>query len=232
MVAAAPNQDKLVMAHLDLARKAAAMVYPRVKAHCEFDELEAMARVGLVDAAQRFNPSHGASFKTFAWYRAYGALMDGLRKQASLPRKAWTQLQTLRAASEYLEQQSQRGIQLTAEQESTALSLHKVQQSIDSIKTIYLTSLDANATDSSMDQTPLADEVLAQQQRDGAIAQAIDSLPAKERQLMMLHYYEGKSLTQAGQALGLSRSWASRLHTQAIDRLRKKAQQHRAIDDG
>jgi RNA polymerase sigma factor for flagellar operon FliA len=46
------------------------------------------------------------------------------------------------------------------------------------------------------------------------------SLPEKERALMTKHYWEGKNLLEAGSELGISKSWASRLHAQAVDRLR------------
>ena len=37
---------------------------------------------------------------------------------------------------------------------------------------------------------------------------------------MTKHYFEGKSLQEAGAELGVSKSWASRLHAQAVDQLR------------
>ncbi len=45
-------------------------------------------------------------------------------------------------------------------------------------------------------------------------------LPERERALMKKHYWEGKNLLEAGEELGISKSWASRLHAQAVERLR------------
>jgi RNA polymerase sigma factor for flagellar operon FliA len=50
---------------------------------------------------------------------------------------------------------------------------------------------------------------------------AMDKLPEKERRLLQLHYFEDRNLEVAGVELGLSKSWASRLHARAVDRLRK-----------
>ncbi|HEX8112565.1 MAG TPA: sigma factor-like helix-turn-helix DNA-binding protein, partial [Kofleriaceae bacterium] len=49
---------------------------------------------------------------------------------------------------------------------------------------------------------------------------AIAQLPDRPRALVTKHYFEGKSLLEAGAELGVSKSWASRLHAQAVDRLR------------
>jgi RNA polymerase sigma factor for flagellar operon FliA len=49
---------------------------------------------------------------------------------------------------------------------------------------------------------------------------AIAQLPDRPRALVTRHYFEGKSLLEAGAELGVSKSWASRLHSQAVDRLR------------
>ena len=49
---------------------------------------------------------------------------------------------------------------------------------------------------------------------------AIQQLPARERQLMDLYYYGGKNLEEAGESMGLSKSWACRLHARAIQLLR------------
>ncbi|MBA3504108.1 MAG: RNA polymerase sigma factor FliA, partial [Deltaproteobacteria bacterium] len=63
------ERARLVERHLDLSRRAAAMVYPRVRDHVEFDELIALGNAGLAEAATRYDPTKGASFNTFAWYR-------------------------------------------------------------------------------------------------------------------------------------------------------------------
>ncbi|NJM91172.1 MAG: hypothetical protein HC863_02665 [Myxococcales bacterium] len=137
--------DQLVEQHLDLARRAAAMVYPRVRDHVEFEELVSLGRTGLVEAASRYDAARGASFATFAWYRVQGAIIDGLRKQTTLPRRVWSNLVALRAASDYLEVQSERERGATAQGQaapSTVEALTKVRDAIAAIRTMYLTSLD------------------------------------------------------------------------------------------
>src|SRR5262249_20905389 len=59
---------RLVEEHAQLPRRAAAIVYRRVKDHMEYDELVALGNVGLVEAAARYEGGRGASFATYAWY--------------------------------------------------------------------------------------------------------------------------------------------------------------------
>lgn len=56
--------------------------------------------------------------------------------------------------------------------------------------------------------------------RTARLRAAIAQLPDRPRELVTKHYFEGKSLLEAGAELGVSKSWASRLHAQAVDRLR------------
>jgi RNA polymerase sigma factor FliA len=217
--------DQLVERHLDLARQAAAIVYPRVKAHIEFDELVALGRSGLVEAASRYDASRGASFHTYAWYRVHGAIIDGMRKQTTLPRRVWAKLVALRAASDYLETQGERERGASAQgrvSATTTSELAKVKDAIAAIRTMYVTSLDAARASGfdAADPGAGADETLQTAQLAKRLRAAIDLLPERERALMTKHYWEGKNLVEAGTDLGISKSWASRLHAQAVDRLR------------
>lgn len=221
----AAARARLVEDHLDTARRAAKMIYPRVKEHVEFDELVAIGVTGLAEAAQRFDPTRGASFNTFAWYRVQGAIIDGLRKSTNLPRRVWAQLVALRAASEYLEHRIERdagAAQKGAKPAEGADALAAVKSAMSAIRTMYLTSLETMRESGFDPGQPAPDVASDIDDRRGAIRirKAIEKLPDKERELVKKHYWEGKNLLEAGAELGISKSWASRLHAQAVERLR------------
>jgi RNA polymerase sigma factor for flagellar operon FliA len=215
----------LVEAHLDLAKKAASMIYPRVRDHVEFAELVAYANAGLAEAAQRFDPDRGASFQTFAWYRVQGSIIDGLRRASNLPRRVWQKLVALRAASEYLENRAERDA--GAAQRGTpppegADALGAMKAALSAIRTMYVTSLEAMREGGfdAPDASPAADERLETGRLSEKLRKALESLPERERALVTKHYWEGKNLLEAGEELGISKSWASRLHAQAVEKLR------------
>jgi len=218
--------QKLVESHLELSRRAAGTIYPRVRGYIEFEELVSLANAGLAEAASRYDPARGASFATFAWYRVQGSIVDGLRRATTLPRRTWAKLVALRAASDYLENRGEReaaGAQRGGAPASGAAALAALRESMSAIRTMYLTSLEAMRDEQGFD--PSGEAAPPAEQLDAGrlaarLRAAIDRLPERERALMKKHYWEGKNLLEAGAELGISKSWASRLHAQAIERLR------------
>ncbi len=221
----ASERTRLVEDHLDLSRRAAAMIHPRVRQHLEFDELVALGNAGLAEAASRYDPTKGASFSTFAWYRVQGSIIDGLRRNTLLPRRVWAKLVALRAASDYLEHQSERdtgaasrGVAPAAKADALA-AIHKA---MSAIRTMYVTSLEGMRDKGfePVSDAPTVTDTIDTGRIAARLREALDELPEKERALMTKHYWEGKNLLEAGAELGISKSWASRLHAQAVERLR------------
>lgn len=222
----AAERARLVERHLEIPRRAAKLIYPRVRDHVELDELIALGNAGLAEAASRFDPARGASFATFAWYRVQGAIVDALRRQSTLPRRVWAKLVALRAASDYLEQRGERDVGALAQGTQPASggdALDAVRGALSAIRTMYVTSLEA-MREAGHDIVDV-DAKTGEQHVDDArfarrLRRAIERLPERERALVTKHYWEGKNLLEAGVELGMSKSWASRLHAQAVDRLR------------
>jgi RNA polymerase sigma factor for flagellar operon FliA len=218
------DRSELAARHLDLARRAATLYYGRVRAHISYDELVAIASVGLTEAANRYDPSLGASFKTFAWYRVQGAIVDGLRKETALPRSVWARIVALRATASYLEAQADRAnaAKNQAEAATTADKLRDVKAALGAIRTMYTVSLNEVAPDSLVANEARPEDTLMRERQKKALVAALEELPEKERALMHKHYVEGKTLLDAGAELGMSKSWASRLHARAVDQLRAR----------
>jgi RNA polymerase sigma factor for flagellar operon FliA len=222
----AADRAKLVEQHLDISRRAAALVYRRVRDHVDLDELVSLGNAGLAEAAARYDPARGAAFTTFAWYRVHGAIIDGVRRSTNLPRRVWAKLVALRAAGEYLENRVERDLGATrqgAKPADGADALAAIKDAMSAIRTMYITSLETmqdEGFDPGAEPPDHADSI--DTRRMGVrIRKALDRLPDKERELVKKHYWEGKNLLEAGAELGISKSWASRLHAQAVDRLRR-----------
>src|SRR5689334_1067511 len=135
----AAERARLVEQHLDMSRRAAATIFPRVKKHIEFEELVAFGNEGLAEAAQRVDPDSGAAFTTYAWYRVQGAIIDGLRRATNMPRRTWAKLVALRAANEYLETQSEREVGARARGAPPAAgteALSQIKNALSAIRTI------------------------------------------------------------------------------------------------
>jgi RNA polymerase sigma factor for flagellar operon FliA len=200
------------------------MIYPRVREHIALDELVALANAGLAEAASRYDPGRGAAFSTFAWYRVNGSIIDGLRKATQLPRRTWAKLVALRAASDYLEHRGERdqgAAQRGAAPATGGDALAQIQQAMSAIRTMYVTSLETlQERGFDVGEPPQLDQQIDTTRLAARLRTALASLPEKERALVTKHYWEGKNLLEAGAELGISKSWASRLHAQAVEKLR------------
>jgi len=183
-------------------------------------------RVG--HAAHGYVTVRGVAFSAFAWYRVNGAIIDGLRKATHLPRRVWARLVALRAANEYLENRAERERGATgrgAPPPTGENAFAAIQQAMSAVRTVYMISLEAlndgeADTGGEAPAKPALEERIDSARLAARLRLAIAGLSDKERALVTKYYWEGKNLLEAGAELGISKSWASRLHAQAVEKLR------------
>jgi RNA polymerase sigma factor for flagellar operon FliA len=86
---------------------------------------------------------------------------------------------------------------------------------------VFATSLDAADQMDLQDESLPADQRLESEQLKKRVRAAIERLPEKERKLLQGYYFQAKTLEEAGSEIGQSKSWASRLHARAIEKLKE-----------
>jgi len=218
----AAARDRLVEQHLSLVNAIAAKLKRTLGRAIEFEDLVAYGTKGLLEAAERFDPTQGASFSTFAYYRVRGSMLDGLRTMGWYSRADYARYRAEERANEYLQNQSERetaGKEAGAGKPDAGTELESIAQILGGVAAIHITSLEAAATVAD-DRLPPPDADIARVQDKARVREAISKLPEKERALMQMYYFGDKNLEEAGAALGLSKSWACRLHARAVDLLR------------
>lgn len=102
--AATTNSSVDITEHLTLVRKLASMMISRLPASVELDDLVQVGMIGLIEAAQQFDPAQGVLFETFASQRIRGAMLDELRRLDWLPRQARRNAKQIEEAMAQLEQ--------------------------------------------------------------------------------------------------------------------------------
>lgn len=183
----------------------------------DYDELVSFGMRGLVEAADRFDATRGVAFTTFSYYRIRGAIFDGLRQLGWLSRSEYARF--LAASNELLAQTAERPATGRPELD-TDQALGEVARTIDQLATIFVVSLgEAGLGDLADERAPDPAAATESAQAGRAVRAAIAELPERERALIEGHYYGGLTLEAIGQQLGLSKSWASRLHARAIAQL-------------
>jgi len=183
------------------------------------DELVAWGQVGLLEAAERFDEKVGANFLTFAHYRIKGAIYDGLRKMGVLRGSDARSAYVGERSAAYLGNLSDRDTGGGNRRGSFDDDVKEVSSAVMGLAMLLGVSMDA-ADGLGMDEGLAADERLELEQQKRRLRAALEKLPEKERALLEGYYFQGKTLEDAGGEIGQSKSWASRLHARAIERLK------------
>ena len=209
-----PDQDEFIREYDAFVRGIVRHTRAQLGVDSSVEDLVAFAYQGLLEARQRFDPARGVQFKSFAYYRVRGAVVDGVRRMAYLPRRAYARLKAAEAVDlegEPLAEGAAAG-GAPPDGESALRALDGV---LGRVAAAYATA--ASAEDSEGDSPELS---LLARERRSAVQRALATLPEQERFLVQGHYIDGRNFDELAAELGLSKSWASRLHTRALGRLR------------
>src|SRR5215467_8272272 len=131
------NPNRLIEAYRSYAHAIAAEVLKKVPPSVDRDDVIGSAELGLVEAAQNFDPSRGVLFKTFAYYRIRGAIYDALRKMGWL--KGEPKLRFEAGANEYLKDYTEAA---GGEPVPASTAYGELQQLTTAVLTSYMLSLD------------------------------------------------------------------------------------------
>jgi RNA polymerase sigma factor for flagellar operon FliA len=204
-VLSAENQ-KLVEMHLGLARAIAAKVHRIMRGSVELDDLVAQAREGLIEAACRYDPGAATPFGVFAQYRIRGAIFDWLRSMGYLQRR---RRDVPPAPASPAGAGPPGAVHVATAPPAGRITYLAVREDDDRDGVLSVLSTD-----------PLADAVLAEKHTRLFVAGVLHRLPARERSFLLKHYFEEKTMAEAGAELGLSRYQSCRLHARVVARLR------------
>lgn len=211
------RRDDLIEQYMPFATSVANRVAQTLASSVDYDELLCNARIGLLEAAKRYDNTQQVDFKTFAYYRIKGAIYDGLRRTGWVPRSVYTKIKMEEAANDYLRFKSEHSDNPDDDYE------HQLIDTVNSLASIYVISLDANEDMDIEDESSADVEQKAQfTQIREHMRTAIDSLPEKEKKLIKMYYFQNRTLEEAGERLELSKSWTSRLHARALELLFKR----------
>ncbi|MCA9128719.1 MAG: sigma-70 family RNA polymerase sigma factor [Planctomycetales bacterium] len=204
-----------------MVRSIASQIFSRLPGHVNYDDLVSYGQLGLMQAAYSFQPNRNVTFQTFAYHRIRGSIYDGLGKMSWSSRAIQQRIRAEQMSAEILEQQ------LRAPMESAAQAMAEDAESL--VRTTERIAVVHLLTDSgsdgvgiekmAVDSGDTADEAMEHAETCACLRALVDELPDRERQLILLTYFEGKTLTDAAEELGKSKSWASRVHTRILEKL-------------
>jgi RNA polymerase sigma-B factor len=197
----------------------------------EQDDLDQIARLGLLQAARRFDPRRNCPFGTFAFQTIAGRLLHYIRDRTPalrIPRR-WFDLRPhlMRLAAE-LVQVLEREPTVPELAERLGVSEEDVAGALGAQEFYRPASLDAMRAGAEGDEyEPLAgqigaeDPVLEALELRVALQQLLTALPERLSELIQLRYFQGLSQQEVGRRLGISQMHVSRLERQAFTSLRE-----------
>ena len=193
----------------------------------ELDDLRSFGREGLLDAARKFDSERGVPFRAYANFRVRGAIIDGIRSLAQLPRRAYERLNGMSAALRVSEGVADDTFgapgNATRAQADQALGEHLAAMAAAiTVGLIAPTGVGEEGEHVQVSTAESPEDAVSRAQLLTLVQEAITALPEEEAVLVRRHYLEGERFDHVAQSLGLSKSWASRLHTRAIQRLAKR----------
>lgn len=226
-----PSQKALVDNHIALAEKLAMKACQRYSMNrAAGDDVFSSAYEGLVDAALRFDPKQNSTFSTFAYYRIRGSILDGLREETKISGWKRRTLLTDTRANDYLQNQS--ASRRSEPRGTTEKRVETLANHIADVATITRVAMNEETLqDSRKERGEDTVSLLEKKQEYETLSLALKTLPDRERKILEMSYFQEKSFADVGAELGLSRSWTSRLHINAIKKMRTALQEMAAYND-
>ncbi len=237
-------RDRLILAYSPLVKYVAGRMSSGLPAHIEEGDLVSYGLLGLIGALERFDLSRNIKFETYAVSRIKGAIIDELRALDWVPRSVRSWARKVEAAITQLENELSRA---PSDEETAArleIGVDEYHEILNQVSCASVVALDEfwDSSGSGQDRVNLIDTIEDTEAPDPSkacrvsaiketLAAAIERLPERERIVIGLYYYEGLTLKEIGEVLGVTESRVSQLHTKAVLRLRGRVKEDLDFDD-
>ena len=225
-------REEIVRKYLYLVKYVAGRVAIGLPPNVEFNDLVSYGILGLFDAIEKYDVNQGNKFETYGVSRIRGAIMDELRKLDWAPRLLRKRAREIERKTRELEDRNGRvateeelakALKMSVEDlngiynelnSTTFLSLDEVWQNDDGNKPISR----LQTVEDSLITNQFS--YVHQNEVKELLAQSIDTLPEKEKLVIVLYYYENLTLREIGEVLNVSESRVCQIHTKVVLRLR------------
>jgi RNA polymerase sigma factor FliA len=228
-------REQLILHYSPLVKYVAGRVSVGLPPNVEQADFVSSGVFGLIDAIEKFDPERSIKFETYAITRIRGAMIDELRALDWIPRSVRQKARAVERAYATLEAKLRRSPsepEVAAEMGIELEELHGVFSQLSLANVVALEELlhvggesgDRLSLMDTLEDTAAEDPVEIAENRElrRMLARAINTLPEREKTVVTLYYYEGLTLAEIGQVLGVTESRVSQIHTKSVLQLRAK----------
>ncbi|HVF06254.1 MAG TPA: RNA polymerase sigma factor WhiG [Frankiaceae bacterium] len=228
-------RERLILHYSPLVKYVAGRVGVGLPPNIEQADLVSYGIFGLIDAIEKFDLARAIKFETYAISRIKGAIIDELRAIDWIPRSVRYKAREVEKAYAALETRLFRTPteqEVAAELNISLDDLHAIFSQVSFVNVVALDELlsvggergDKLSLVDTLEDTKAEDPVMAFETEETKylLAKAINTLPEREKIVVTLYYYEGLTLAEIGQVLGVTESRICQMHTKAVLQLRGK----------
>jgi RNA polymerase sigma factor FliA len=239
---AADLRDRLIVHYSPMVKYVAGRVGVGLPAHIEQSDLVSYGIFGLMDAIEKYDLERTIKFETYAISRIRGAILDELRSIDWIPRSVRAKAREVERAYSTLGARLQRTPSDAEVAAELGISTEDLAQIFSKVSYVNVMALDemlhsgeggeGGATLGDTLEDPNADDPVAlfeSEETRYILARAISTLPEREKIVVTLYYYEGLTLSEIGQVLGVTESRISQMHTKAVIQLRSRMAEAEAL---
>ena len=226
------DRSQLIRDNMPLVELVVQRMIPQVPSFMTKEDMISAAMVGLIDAANKFDPGKGVKFKTFAEYRVRGAILDEMRKLDWFSRSMRDKQNQLTQTMLRLERQLGRSPEETEMAEAMNLTLEDYRYLLTEVSHLGCVSLHETLDHTEEGRSfldslediggPAPNELIEKAEMTRLLADILEELSEKERLVIALYYYEELTQKEIAEVLSVSEGRVSQLHSQALLKLRVK----------
>jgi len=226
-------RDQLIVHYSPLVKYVASRVAAGLPQNVEQADLVSYGIFGLIDAIDKFDPGRGYKFETYAISRIKGAMLDELRSMDWVPRSVRTKAKRIEQANAKLE--AKLGRAATDEELADALdiTMDELETMLTKISFVGVVALDEMLSGAERgDSMTLGDTIADKgagpvgsfevEEMRQLLAESINGMTEREKTVLTLYYYEGLTLAEIGEVLGVTESRVCQIHTKSVLRLRSR----------
>ena len=224
-------REALILQYSPLVKFVAGRVAAGLPRNVDQSDLVSYGVFGLIDAIDKFEPERGFKFETYAINRIKGSILDGLRSLDWVPRSVRSRAREMERSLSELEHRLQRTPSDEELAKHMGQEVESVRSTLAEISNLGLIALDEmigpDAGSSLGDFLPdlggMSPEAAFQaEETRHMLGDAINRLPDRGRLVITLYYFEGLTLAEIGEVLGVTESRVCQIHAKSVLSLRNR----------
>ncbi|MEM7306775.1 MAG: FliA/WhiG family RNA polymerase sigma factor [Planctomycetota bacterium] len=215
------DRDQLILEHVPLLHHIVGRMSWDQPGRVEREDLLGFGMLGLIAAADSWEPERGLKFSTYAYPRIRGSILDELRRLDFLPRGRREKVRSVDRAVAKLEQE--RGVPPTPDEIASELGIEEseVDEILHSARLAGTVSIEQGPSEdlSGLLRDPSSDDpegTAEWREMKDMLVRAIAALPEQEKTVVTLYYGEELLLRDIGEVMGVTESRVSQIHSRAL----------------